>query len=126
TGVFIGITIGLILVACGGSDAGSKNPPTGNNGETVSKAEFDALKLEVAALQLTVAELRKSVNVVVGRPATSASATTMAKVANGDGSSQEISIGCAPSGYLPSTQFTAEYIQCTTPQGYYVDVPKEG
>lgn len=122
--IVAGFFAGFLLVACtGDSDAGSNNPPTGNGGDTVSKAEFDALKLEVAALQQAVTDLRKSVNVVVGRPA--ATAAVMAKTANAD-EPAEVSIGCAPSGYLPSTQFTAEYIQCTTPQGFYVDVPKEG
>lgn len=122
--IVAGFFAGFLLVACtGDSDAGSDNPPTGNSGDTVSLADFNALKAEVAALQLTVTELRKSVTVVVGRP--EATARLMAKTANGD-EPQEVSIGCAPSGYLPATQFTAEYIQCTTPQGFYVDVPKEG
>lgn len=122
--IVAGFFAGFLLVACtGDSDAGSNNPPTGNSGDTVSLADFNALKAEVAALQLTVTELRKSVTVAVGRP--EATATLMAKTANGD-EPQEVGIGCAPSGYLPATQFTAEYIQCTTPQGFYVNVPKEG
>lgn len=132
-GFVAGLLLAIGIVACGGSGADNKsgNSDTGLNEARVKELIGQALndyENRIAALEAEVATLKKSVNVVVAQPRTATAmvaSTTMAKTASND-EPQEVGIGCAPSGYLPATQFTAEYIQCTTPQGFYVNVPKEG
>lgn len=125
-GVIVGITIGLVLVACGGSDAGSNSSSglTKTEVETMISDALTSYENRIAQLEAEVATLKKSVNVVVAQPRTATA--MMAKATANDEPQSSNAINCAASGYLPATQFTAEYIQCTTPQGFLVDVPKEG
>lgn len=125
--IVAGFLAGFLLVACtGDSDAGSDSPPTGNSGETVSKAEFDALQLRVNQLETALEVLSRNVNVVVARNG-SATATTMKATMPADYATrtQKLAaiaqngeaVNCAESGFLPDAM-TGTVIECKTPAGY--------